>query len=113
MVIFPQAVRILREYERAVVFRFGKLYGTKGPGLILLIPHGRSHGQNGPSGGDDRRRPTRANDSRKCPGNGRRRRLFPGGRSGSGNHSGGKLSESDVPHFANDLAQRPRTGRTR
>src|ERR1700724_2904923 len=36
--IVPQAARILREYERGVVFRLGKLYGTKGPGLIFLIP---------------------------------------------------------------------------
>jgi regulator of protease activity HflC (stomatin/prohibitin superfamily) len=36
--ILPQTVRILREYERAVIFRLGKLYGTKGPGLIILIP---------------------------------------------------------------------------
>jgi regulator of protease activity HflC (stomatin/prohibitin superfamily) len=36
--ILPQALRILREYERAVVFRLGKLLGVKGPGLILLIP---------------------------------------------------------------------------
>jgi regulator of protease activity HflC (stomatin/prohibitin superfamily) len=32
------AVRILREYERAVVFRFGRLTGVRGPGLIVLIP---------------------------------------------------------------------------
>jgi len=37
-IILPQAVRILREYERGVIFRLGKLYGTKGPGLIFLIP---------------------------------------------------------------------------
>src|SRR6202162_1306456 len=37
-IIFPQAVRILREYERGVIFRLGKLLGAKGPGLILLIP---------------------------------------------------------------------------
>ena len=36
--IVPQAARILREYERGVIFRLGKLYGTKGPGLIFLIP---------------------------------------------------------------------------
>ena len=36
--IFSSAVRILREYERAVVFRLGRLIGEKGPGLILLIP---------------------------------------------------------------------------
>jgi regulator of protease activity HflC (stomatin/prohibitin superfamily) len=32
------SIRILREYERAVVFRLGRLVGEKGPGLILLIP---------------------------------------------------------------------------
>jgi regulator of protease activity HflC (stomatin/prohibitin superfamily) len=31
-------VRILREYERAVVFRLGKLLRAKGPGIVLLIP---------------------------------------------------------------------------
>jgi regulator of protease activity HflC (stomatin/prohibitin superfamily) len=37
-VILPQALRILREYERGVIFRLGKLVGAKGPGLIFLIP---------------------------------------------------------------------------
>jgi regulator of protease activity HflC (stomatin/prohibitin superfamily) len=32
------SIRILREYERAVVFRLGRLIGQKGPGLVLLIP---------------------------------------------------------------------------
>ncbi|HEY5815424.1 MAG TPA: slipin family protein [Solirubrobacterales bacterium] len=32
------SVRVLREYERGVVFRLGRLIATKGPGLILLIP---------------------------------------------------------------------------
>ncbi len=32
------SVRILREYERAVVFRLGRLIGKKGPGLVFLIP---------------------------------------------------------------------------
>ena len=36
--ILPQALRILREYERGVIFRLGKLIGAKGPGLIFLIP---------------------------------------------------------------------------
>jgi regulator of protease activity HflC (stomatin/prohibitin superfamily) len=36
--MLPSAVRILREYERAVVFRLGKLLRAKGPGLVLLIP---------------------------------------------------------------------------
>ncbi|HKQ37176.1 MAG TPA: slipin family protein [Verrucomicrobiae bacterium] len=37
-IILPQVLRVLREYERAVVFRLGKLLGVKGPGLIFLIP---------------------------------------------------------------------------
>jgi regulator of protease activity HflC (stomatin/prohibitin superfamily) len=36
--ILGNAIRILREYERGVVFRLGRLVGAKGPGLILLIP---------------------------------------------------------------------------
>jgi regulator of protease activity HflC (stomatin/prohibitin superfamily) len=32
------SVRILREYERAVVFRLGRLVGQKGPGVVLLVP---------------------------------------------------------------------------
>ena len=35
---FTQAFRILREYERGVVFRLGRIIGAKGPGLIILIP---------------------------------------------------------------------------
>lgn len=38
VIILPQAIRILREYERGVIFRLGKLLGEKGPGLIFLIP---------------------------------------------------------------------------
>lgn len=36
--ILPSAVRVLREYERGVVFRLGRLLRAKGPGLVLLIP---------------------------------------------------------------------------
>src|SRR5580704_12822013 len=36
--ILPQAIRILLEYERGVIFRLGKLQGAKGPGVIFLIP---------------------------------------------------------------------------
>src|SRR3954471_9893725 len=32
------SVRVLREYERAVVFRLGRVIATKGPGLVLLTP---------------------------------------------------------------------------
>jgi regulator of protease activity HflC (stomatin/prohibitin superfamily) len=36
--ILSQAIKVLREYERGVIFRLGRLIGAKGPGLILLIP---------------------------------------------------------------------------
>jgi regulator of protease activity HflC (stomatin/prohibitin superfamily) len=36
--IVAASVRILREYERAVVFRLGRLIGQRGPGLVLLVP---------------------------------------------------------------------------
>ncbi len=38
IIILASAIRILREYERAVVFRLGRLIGAKGPGLVILIP---------------------------------------------------------------------------
>jgi len=37
-IVLASAIRILREYERGVIFRLGRLIGAKGPGLILLIP---------------------------------------------------------------------------
>jgi len=36
--ILASAIRIVREYERGVVFRLGRLQGAKGPGLFFLIP---------------------------------------------------------------------------
>lgn len=38
IIIIASAIRVLREYERAVVFRLGRLIGAKGPGLIFLVP---------------------------------------------------------------------------
>ena len=38
IIILASAIRILREYERGVIFTLGRFTGVKGPGLILLIP---------------------------------------------------------------------------
>jgi regulator of protease activity HflC (stomatin/prohibitin superfamily) len=38
VVILANSIRVVREYERLVVFRLGRLVGTRGPGLVLLIP---------------------------------------------------------------------------
>ena len=38
LLIVPQAIRIIREYQRILVFRLGRALKTKGPGLVILIP---------------------------------------------------------------------------
>ena len=38
LILLSSAIRVVREYERGVVFRLGRLIGAKGPGIIFLIP---------------------------------------------------------------------------
>jgi len=38
LVLATSAIKIVPEYQRAVVFRLGRLIGAKGPGLIVVIP---------------------------------------------------------------------------
>ena len=38
VLLLISAVKVLNEYERAVIFRLGRLIGSKGPGLIIIIP---------------------------------------------------------------------------
>ncbi len=38
VIVLPQTIKILREYERGVIFRLGRLIGAKGPGMFFLIP---------------------------------------------------------------------------
>jgi len=38
ILILSSAIKVLREYERGVIFRLGRCVGQRGPGLILLIP---------------------------------------------------------------------------
>ncbi|MBA4311691.1 MAG: hypothetical protein C0417_03570 [Chlorobiaceae bacterium] len=38
IIILSNAIRVLREYERGVIFRLGRLIAAKGPGIIFLIP---------------------------------------------------------------------------
>jgi len=39
LLILGPMLRITQEYERAVVFRLGRLVGVRGPGLIILVPY--------------------------------------------------------------------------
>src|SRR4030067_285958 len=38
LILAASAVKVLREYERGVIFRLGRLIGAKGPGLFFIIP---------------------------------------------------------------------------
>jgi regulator of protease activity HflC (stomatin/prohibitin superfamily) len=38
ILLLSSAIRILKEYERGVIFRLGRLIGAKGPGIFLIIP---------------------------------------------------------------------------
>ncbi len=38
VILIPMTVKIVKEYERGVIFRLGRLVGAKGPGLFLIIP---------------------------------------------------------------------------
>ncbi len=45
LVLLASAVRVLREYERGVIFRLGRLVGSKGTGVDSSHPAHRSHGR--------------------------------------------------------------------
>ena len=38
VILLISAIKILKEYERGVIFRFGRLRGARGPGIIIIIP---------------------------------------------------------------------------
>ncbi|MDD3022930.1 MAG: slipin family protein, partial [Syntrophomonadaceae bacterium] len=38
VILVAMSVKILAEYERAVLFRLGRLVGVRGPGLVFIIP---------------------------------------------------------------------------
>jgi len=38
LLFLSAAIKVLREYERGVIFRLGRIINTKGPGLIIIIP---------------------------------------------------------------------------
>ena len=38
LILLISAIKILKEYERGVIFRFGRLRGSKGPGIFVIIP---------------------------------------------------------------------------
>src|SRR5262245_49945317 len=106
-------IRILREYERGVIFRLGKLLGTKGPGLIFLIPivdrMVRMHLRVVTI--DVARQEVMTRDN--VPMTVDAVVYFRVTRSSGCGRASGELPESDFAHFADNVAQRTRTGGTR
>ena len=49
LLLVAASLRILREYERGVVFQLGRFWKVKGPGLIILIPGDPADGAGGPA----------------------------------------------------------------
>ena len=101
-------IRILREYERGVIFRLGKLLGTKRTRIDFSHSDRRSHGEDGSARGDHRRRAPGSHADDRW-----RRRLFSRHRSSGCGRASGEVPQSDFAHFADNVAQRARTGRTR
>ena len=104
LIILASAIRILREYERGVIFRLGRLIAQKGPGLILLIPFIdqmvridlRTITLNVPP----QEVITKDNVTVRVNGG----RLLPGGRPEQGRHRGRELPPGDVADRADDAA---------
>lgn len=93
VIILPQMIRILREYERGVIFRLGKLLGTKGPGLIFLIPIVDRMVRMDLARRDHRRRAPGSHDTGQRADDRGRRRLFPRHRSSGCGRASGEIPE--------------------
>ena len=63
IIILPQAIRILREYERGVIFRLGEITGCKRAGIDFSHPDRRSDGANGFARGDHQCREAGGDDA--------------------------------------------------
>ncbi len=98
------AIRVLREYERGVVFMLGRFWRVKGPGLVLLIPGIQQMVR------VDLRTvvfdvpPQDCDLSRQCVGQGQRSGLFPGRGPRAGHHPGGQLPRGHQPALPDHAA---------
>ena len=63
IIIFPQAIRVLREYERGVIFRLGKLLDCKRAGRNFPYTNRRPDGPNGSARRHHQRRETGGDDA--------------------------------------------------
>ena len=108
------SIHILREYERGVIFRLGKLLPQpKGPGIILVFRPIDTMVKVSSAHGGPRRAAAGHHHARQRLGEGERRRLFQGDRSAARHRGGGRLHVRHVPARADDAAQRAGTSRAR
>jgi membrane-bound serine protease (ClpP class) len=106
-------VRILREYERGVVFQLGRFWKVKGPGLVIVVPGIQQMVQGRPARGDDGRAAAGRDLARQRLGQGQRGGLLPRRRSAEGHHPGRELPDGDQPAGADDAARGARQARAR
>jgi len=76
-VVLPQMIRILREYERGVIFRLGKTARRKRTRVDLADSHCGPDGEDGPSRHHHRRSQAGSHDPRQRARDGGRGRLLP------------------------------------
>ena len=113
IMFLSQAIRILREYERGVIFTLGRFTGVKGPGLIILIPIVQQTGE-GRSAGDGAGRAAAGRDfAGQRLRQGQRRSLLPHRRSRTGHHQGRRLHGRHQPARPDHAALGARQARAR
>ncbi len=112
LVLAASAIRIVREYERVVVFRLGRLRGARGPGLVLIISLiERTRGVNLPvETADIPPQDLITKDNVTGP---RRGGVLPRGRSGQGGGRDPRLSARRAAHRPDDAEGDARPARPR
>ena len=113
LIILGSAVRILREYERGVIFRLGRLIATEGPGPDPADPDHRPHGQGRPADGHPQHPAAGGDHPRQRPGERQRRRLLPRDRPQPGDRRGRELPARHLADRPDHAALRARQGRAR
>ena len=113
LVLLRSSIRILREYERGVVFQLGRFWSVKGPGLIILIPVIQQMVRVDLRTRRVRRAAAGRDHARQRLGEGQRGGLLPRGRPAAGDHPGRELPRGHQPARADHAARGARQARAR
>ena len=106
-------IKILREYERAVVFFLGRFRRVKGPGLIVIIPGIQQMVRVDLRTRRLRRAAAGRDHARQRLGEGERGGVLPRRRPAAGDHPGGELPRGHQPARADHAARGARQARAR